>query len=343
MAIEKEKLLFSKILRDSIHNLDTTNVENSNMFAESVRAFVKVHEEVWLEAYDDGQRDPKTNRAFKISKLLASGRKVEGNRTIGAGFNMNAVGARAEWQAAFNGTVSFDDAFNGRLKLTEEQVDRLLEISLISRCTEVKKIYSQILYKLKANEQLAIISAYFNCPAVVSGKSKFHAYIKAYVETADEKYLQAAVEELRYHSNKEKSNGIKERRNCEAELLDSTKAPFYSKPNQSLYPKSVQHVKLNDTVIPRGFDKVFPKSNNSDYFIWRTKLDPKVRKEHLEKEGRIFKRNSLGANELPGQAFNCRCWEEAVTQNIVVVDEKSLSYFIRYGKPGVYYEIEGLW
>ena len=49
--MEKNKLLFSKILRDSIHNLDTSSKENSNMFAESVRAFVKVHEEVWLEAY----------------------------------------------------------------------------------------------------------------------------------------------------------------------------------------------------------------------------------------------------------------------------------------------------
>jgi len=49
--MEKNKLLFSKILRDSIHNLDTSSKENSNMFAQSVRAFIKVHEEVWFEAY----------------------------------------------------------------------------------------------------------------------------------------------------------------------------------------------------------------------------------------------------------------------------------------------------
>jgi len=341
--MEDKNLFFSKVLRDSIHNLDLSSNENMKIFSENLKDFLKIHEGVRFEAYDDKTPDKKTGGGKPIREILASGGKVVGDRTIGVGFNMDTGSARKEWESLFHVSVSFDDAYNGKLKLTEEQVDRLLYKSLSTRCQQVEEIYENIWSKLRANERITILSLYFNGPKLVSKGTKFYAHIKAYVETGHEKHLQEAVYEVRHRSNRDKEDGTQDRRNCEAELLDSTKAPFYSKPNEPLYPQNLLHIKLNDVIVPRGFNKIFPVSSNTEYFIWRTRLDGKVRAAHLAKEGRIFKRTSMDACELPGQSKGCRCWEEPLTQNIVVIDEKSLSYFIRYGKPGVYYEIEGLW
>jgi uncharacterized protein with gpF-like domain len=43
-------------------------------------------------------------------------------------------------------------------------------------------------------------------------------------------------------------------------------------------------------------------------FIWHTQGDEKVRSGHEERDGEIF--YWYTADELPGEAFNCRCWAE---------------------------------
>lgn len=51
--------------------------------------------------------------------------------------------------------------------------------------------------------------------------------------------------------------------------------------------------------------------NDIENFIWHTMKDDRVREEHAEREGLIFSIN----DELPGEAFNCRCWAEPIRLN----------------------------
>jgi len=49
--MEKDKLLFSQVLRDSIHNLDLSSKENMKIFSANLKDFLKLHEAVRFEAY----------------------------------------------------------------------------------------------------------------------------------------------------------------------------------------------------------------------------------------------------------------------------------------------------
>lgn len=49
--------------------------------------------------------------------------------------------------------------------------------------------------------------------------------------------------------------------------------------------------------------------NGIEYYIWHTMQDDRVRMEHVEKDGKIFR---IDEDVLPGQEFGCRCWAESV-------------------------------
>lgn len=73
-------------------------------------------------------------------------------------------------------------------------------------------------------------------------------------------------------------------------------------------------------------DKTFPPKDNTNHtynipkytrdnlptalYIWHTSGDDKVRSEHKEKEGKVF---SIDEEEFPGEAYNCRCYAEPIT------------------------------
>jgi hypothetical protein len=44
----------------------------------------------------------------------------------------------------------------------------------------------------------------------------------------------------------------------------------------------------------------------TEYYVWRTQGDDRVRPEHSAREGRIFSSEDSG----PGEDYGCRCWEE---------------------------------
>ena len=50
--------------------------------------------------------------------------------------------------------------------------------------------------------------------------------------------------------------------------------------------------------------------NPSDYYIWRTRQDDKVRGKHAEREGKIFNKHIPPEGGNPGEDYNCRCWAE---------------------------------
>lgn len=51
---------------------------------------------------------------------------------------------------------------------------------------------------------------------------------------------------------------------------------------------------------------------NSTHYIWRTRLDGKVRSSHRANHGKKFAWNNPPSTGHPGEDFNCRCWAEPV-------------------------------
>lgn len=49
--------------------------------------------------------------------------------------------------------------------------------------------------------------------------------------------------------------------------------------------------------------------NGIERYVWRTMQDNRVRMEHVEKDGKVFR---VDEGILPGQDFGCRCWAEPV-------------------------------
>lgn len=56
--------------------------------------------------------------------------------------------------------------------------------------------------------------------------------------------------------------------------------------------------------------KELMEKNNIDSFVWRTMLDARVRPEHAEMEGNIYKVNEV--EFMPGEDFGCRCSAEFI-------------------------------
>jgi len=77
---------------------------------------------------------------------------------------------------------------------------------------------------------------------------------------------------------------------------------------------------LDDVIIKKegylnkanhGEIKFIPDVTKKQRYIWRTRKDIAVRKEHREREGKIFNRNDPPKGGNPGDDFGCRCWAEA--------------------------------
>ncbi len=129
MKDKDPKFLFAETLRDSIHNLDLSTLDNQKIFSDYLRSFIRLHEGVSFEDYDD---DTSKRGDKRISKILAAGKKVVGNVTIGVGFNMDAGGkkyGKTEWDEAFENNVAdneekvdFDEAYEGKNKLTNHLI-----------------------------------------------------------------------------------------------------------------------------------------------------------------------------------------------------------------------------
>ncbi|KIE04918.1 hypothetical protein NF27_EY00140 [Candidatus Jidaibacter acanthamoeba] len=156
----------------------------------------------------------------------------------------------------------------------------------------------------------------------VNGTTRFYNRIKVYVDTNEEKYFKEAVEKIEKNSNPGNHVLLQNRRNAQAEILDSTKDLIYSKPNQPLLPPDAE-IKIipAHTILPRGIDKIWPKRVDSGYYIWRTRLDDKVRDSHANLEGKVFALDNKLSFGLPGEDFNCRCYKEEIPINAEIISE----------------------
>ena len=263
--------------------------------------------------------------------------------TVGLGFNMDrGASSRNEWRIAFGDEVSFDDVYSGKTSLTDKQIDRLFTSAFAIRLPEIHVYYGgrKNWQKLRANEMLVIHSAHYNGPKVVKRGTEFREHIMNYIKTDDTEYLKKAASRLRrsYDPNAKNANGMRNRREAEATLLESNHSPVYTKPSES--PDSKNQALVGVTVVPskeRLESRVggSERDANSEYFIWRTAGDHKVRAEHMLYEGRVFRRDSSPTGYMPGTQHNCRCTAEPVPDDLIIIDQlsvdKAMNLYLRKG------------
>ena len=110
---------------------------------------------------------------------------------------MNRPQAKAEWDEAFKGTISFDAALRGEIYLSEEQADVLLK-SRVKQCErELAEIYKPYWEKFKPNEQHALIDIYYvSGPKYVGKGTKIYENEIKYSQTGDCQFLEAILEEI---------------------------------------------------------------------------------------------------------------------------------------------------
>ena len=162
---------------------------------------------------------------------------------------------------------------------------------------------------------------YYCGPKLAGRHTNFRKLMNLYTKTSDPKYLEEALEEVLHRSNKEQNIGLQNRRNTQAEMLNSFKVPLYSKPNEDLVPNKPITAKIGETIIPKNYSvgkEINPKYVN-DFYIWRTQGDSKVRNSHSFKEGKIF---GINDTNFPGKDYNCRCFAEPIPVGITILAEK---------------------
>lgn len=150
-------------------------------------------------------------------------RDTEGNVTVGIGFNMDANGAQQAWSAVFGNSPSFDSVYDDGVALTDDDVRNLFNFCIQQRLEQLKHIYGQNWFKLRPNERLSIVDSYYNAPSLVNEHTHFYKYINQYVDTNDSEFLQQAINEIQNDSNPSQNNGLQNRRDVEAAMLESPK------------------------------------------------------------------------------------------------------------------------
>jgi len=146
---------------------------------------------------------------------------------------MDANGREKGWNEIFpdeSTRPDFNEVYNGKRKLSDEEIDHLYDYSIQYRENQLIRSFGSYWRRLKPNERLAIEDKFFQSNNVNVIKND----LVSYVNSDDENYLIKAVNTLSY--NPQSSVGIQKRRNATAVLLNSTKCPLYSKPSEAPMP-----------------------------------------------------------------------------------------------------------
>ena len=203
-----------------------------------------------------------------------------------------------------------------KITISKNQALILFDVSIKERRKEIKIYYD--IDKLKLNELLAVEDLYYCGPKLAGENTNFRQLMNLYTKTSDPEYLEEAVFEVLHRSNKNKEEGQQNRRNAQAEMLNSLKVPLYSKPNEALIPNKKIIAKIGETIIPKNYSngkEINPEYENK-YYIWRTQGDSKVRNSHSLKDGKIF---GINDTNFPGKDYNCRCVAEPVPLGIQIL------------------------
>lgn len=324
--------------RDRIHNLNLSIPDHHNLYTSTLRIHIMFNEVIWDDKDVDQGKNSKGQLAIiprKPNINLNVYEDAKGYKTIGIGFNMDRREAKSEWESALGNEVSFYDAREGKINITNSQAYKLLNYSIQIRESELQHKFGNDWDLLKPNEKITIISMYYNSPVLIG--LKFTSSIKQYIKTKERKYLEHAFFETKYQSNpKIDAKGIEKkvtervaiqkRMDREAAMLQSYKCPIYSKPGEAPIPDNASiQIKLGETIIPRTSkleidnQELDYDGNKKKYYIWRTQNDDKVRLKHQLNEGKIYHIDYPSDIGHPGDEFNCRCIRDFNIPNFVEI------------------------
>lgn len=320
---DNEKLRLAKNIRNTIHNLVITEEsELDNLFYfDKLKTFIGAVEGCRKDTYMDGINDPQDNSKWmsaadfyaldkeKQKELREACKPVP---TVGIGSNIKTEASRQRLDKALGEPGLMQQVYYGEKDLTDKQVEAVFRHDIEIRSAELRKDYGANWDKFRPNEKITISSLYFNHPSLAKRDTNFHKNMMKYVETNDPKYLQNAVDEVEKRSNGGNSVGIQNRRDAEGALLNSPEVPDDS----SELPKKAS---LNKTIVPLK-NATFDQGINQDYFIWRTRMDNKVRSSHISLEGKIFRKDDPPGGHMPGTYANCRCHAEEVPDCIKITE-----------------------
>lgn len=344
------KVEMAEIIRDTTHNLIVTEDSelDNEIYFDRLKYFIGMLEGYRKDAYLDGIHKP-DNKAEYISvrhfntfnkkrqdKMIADcikDYKRDTIVTVGIGANLEITGILDRFDQILGKPGLMQLVYDGKANLTDEQVAVIFRDCIEERFYRLRNVYKSSWNNLRVNEQIAIISLYFNHPNLAGGHTSFYKHITNYVKTGDVLYLKQAVHEVEKRSNPGKIPGIQNRRDVEGALLASYNSPTYTKPYESPDSVKIKTAELNKTIVPLNNDQPIT-GINSDYFIWRTKMDNDVRAEHAKKEGKIYRKDNP-PGKRPGEDYNCRCSAEEVPDYIVIKDtatiNKAFELYIRTG------------
>lgn len=345
-----KRIPLAKVIRDSTHNLvvnEKFELDNE-IFFDRYKCFIISLEGSKNKAYMDGIYDPKTKEFMTAEKFYSydedTQKKLKQNykdktnkwpiTTVGIGLNIEPDSVKEKYNKLFGIEGLMERVSKGEADLTDEQIGIIFRDSIEFRYKEVRGVYGENWNKFRVNEKYTIMSLYFNFPKLANEKTSFYKHMTNYAKTSDKSHLREACDEVQYRSNLHDSGGIQNRRNAEKIMLNSLDVPTYTKPNEPPDCNKVKVAKLNETIIPLNCDSC-AEGVNKDYFIWRTKLDNRVREEHGIREGKVYRRDDPPGGFMPGAGWNCRCHDEAVPDCILVNDEivanKAFELYLRKG------------
>lgn len=344
---EKWQDAWTQDARDRVHNLDLSIPEHTDIYYSTLRTHIMFGEVNWefisANSKDFDFIDSDKYKTFQLPKnpiidlhIYKDNKRL---KTIGIGFNMDRPEARAEWQAALDNQVSFDDVYNEEVNITKEQAYMLLDYAIKLREQELNRKFGADWSLLKPNEKITITSIYYNSPSLVG--PNFTTNIKQYIRTSEKQYLKKAFFEIKHQSNPKKyrdgeeilittRTSVQKRMDREASMLKSYECLLYSKPSDTPIPHN-SSIKIipGKTVLPR-FGKLKIDEENLDdygnkksYYIWRTQGDNKVRLKHEFFEGKIFHIDNPPSIGHPGEDYNCRCLRDFNIPNFVQIKNNS--------------------
>jgi hypothetical protein len=192
-------LKYAKDLRDRLHNLDPSDPEHQRIYEDTLEKITLANET---------HVDEKTGKA-KINNEVYPDNANPPRKTIGIGFNMDrgkkeeskkTEESQKEWKAAFGDAVSFWNAYNGKIKITDEQAWHLFRTGIKIRRAELIDCFKEENWKrLKGNERAALEDAYYNGPGLLTiihkkqrKPNKCLTAMQNYVQTGDVKYIHEA-------------------------------------------------------------------------------------------------------------------------------------------------------
>ena len=196
--VELPRLMMEQKLRKGGGASDPAGSPVAGSYGQMRYDFIKREEGVRKFAYDD-----------KTGRPVGDGYTVQGNRTIGIGFNLERPDAKRVLQDVLDiDGKTFKDIYDGRKGLNDEQVRQLFDYTVQEAEQIINNKFGDL--GLRDHQRLALVSLAFNNPSLIGPN------LTRFVR---ERNWEMAAVEIRDRSNAGGVPGIASRRRREAKLF----------------------------------------------------------------------------------------------------------------------------